>query len=85
MGSYGQLSYTCVEDIDFRVYTDEEIKKISVLRITNDQSINELGHLSPDGLYDLRMGKECSKSVTFPWLSSLSPSTIFIVAYVSSS
>lgn len=56
MGSYGQLSYTCVEDLNFRVYTDEEIRKISVVRITNDLSINELGHFSPDGLYDLRMG-----------------------------
>lgn len=56
MGSFGQVGFTRVEDLMFRIYTDEEIKKISVARITNDQSINELGHLSADGVYDLRMG-----------------------------
>ncbi|XP_069956974.1 DNA-directed RNA polymerase I subunit RPA1 [Cherax quadricarinatus] len=56
MGSYGQVMHTSVNNITFRVYTEEEIKEISVVKITNDQSFNELGHQLRDGIYDLRMG-----------------------------
>ncbi|KAG7161070.1 DNA-directed RNA polymerase I subunit RPA1-like [Homarus americanus] len=56
MGSYGQVGFTCVKDLLFRVYTDKEVQQISVVKLTNDESINELGHFAADGLYDLRMG-----------------------------
>ncbi|CAL4060940.1 unnamed protein product [Meganyctiphanes norvegica] len=56
MGSYGQLGFTTIDDLLFRIYTEDEIKKISLLRITNDQSFNELGHIAQGGVYDLRMG-----------------------------
>ena len=46
-----------IKDVQFRVYTDEEIEKISVLKLTNDESINALGHFVKDGVYDLRLGK----------------------------
>lgn len=60
MGSYRQLEYTRVENIGFRIYTPEEIRRISQVEVTNDESLNELGHILPNGLYDLRMGESCA-------------------------
>lgn len=59
MGSYGQMEHARIEDIGFRIYTAEEIRRISLLEITSCESLNELGHIIPNGLYDLRMGKSC--------------------------
>lgn len=56
------MEHTRVEDIGFRIYTAEEICRISMVEITNDASLNELGHIIPNGLYDLRMGPLPGKS-----------------------
>lgn len=56
MGSYKQVEHTRIEDIGFRIYTEDEIRHISLVEVTNDDSFNELGHIIPSGLYDLRMG-----------------------------
>ncbi|KAG0711590.1 DNA-directed RNA polymerase I subunit RPA1 [Chionoecetes opilio] len=56
MGSYRQVEHSRIEDIGFRIYTDDEIHRISQVEITNDESLNELGHIIPSGLYDLHMG-----------------------------
>ncbi|KAK3851309.1 hypothetical protein Pcinc_042034 [Petrolisthes cinctipes] len=45
MGSFGQLIHTKVEDLMFRMYTNEEIKSISVLKVTNDMTYDELGNV----------------------------------------
>ncbi|XP_045594086.1 DNA-directed RNA polymerase I subunit RPA1 isoform X2 [Procambarus clarkii] len=54
--SYLQVGDTSVRDLWFKIYTDDEIKQLSVLRISEDQSINDLGHLVDNGVYDLHMG-----------------------------
>ncbi|KAK4305013.1 hypothetical protein Pmani_023073 [Petrolisthes manimaculis] len=56
MGSFGQLIHTKVEDLMFRMYTNAEIKSISVLKVTNDTTFDELGNVSRGGVYDLRLG-----------------------------
>lgn len=55
MGGSGQ-EHVVIENLGFRIYTDEEIKKISVMRISNPETFNRLGHISANGLYDLRLG-----------------------------
>ncbi|XP_045123262.1 DNA-directed RNA polymerase I subunit RPA1-like isoform X2 [Portunus trituberculatus] len=56
MGSYNQVEHTRIEDIGFRIYSEDEIRQISLVEVTSDESFNELGHIIPSGLYDLRMG-----------------------------
>ncbi|XP_067949122.1 DNA-directed RNA polymerase I subunit RPA1-like [Watersipora subatra] len=41
---------------EFGCYTDDEIRKLSVLEITNQKTFDELGHATPFGLYDRRLG-----------------------------
>ncbi|XP_068205698.1 DNA-directed RNA polymerase I subunit RPA1 [Palaemon carinicauda] len=55
MGGSGQ-EYVKIENLGFRIYTDDEIKKIAVMRISNPETFNRLGHISTNGLYDLRLG-----------------------------
>ncbi|KAK7076458.1 hypothetical protein SK128_026044, partial [Halocaridina rubra] len=61
MGIFGQSEFVSIDNMNFRVYSDEEIKKISVLRITNHETFNDLGHIAPNGLYDLHLGPVSSQ------------------------
>ena len=47
-------SFVCVE---FGCYTDEDIRKLSVLEVTNQKTFDEMGHATVNGLYDRRLGK----------------------------
>lgn len=42
--------------VSFGFYTAEDIRKISVVEVTNPDTFNSLGHPTPGGLYDPRMG-----------------------------
>lgn len=46
-----------VDQLDLRVYSDDEIEKISVMQVTSEEAINQIGHCCRGGLYDQRMGK----------------------------
>ncbi|XP_018009970.1 DNA-directed RNA polymerase I subunit RPA1, partial [Hyalella azteca] len=48
--------YTEIDRLDLRMYSDEEIEKISVMQVTSEESINNMGHCCKGGLYDQRMG-----------------------------
>ncbi|KAB7494013.1 DNA-directed RNA polymerase I subunit RPA1, partial [Armadillidium nasatum] len=56
MGSLKQIPHTRIENLSFRLYSEEEIDKISVIHITKDESFNSLGHYFDKGIYDLHMG-----------------------------
>ena len=45
-----------INKVEFRVYSDEEIGKLSVMQVTTEEAINKIGHCTRGGLYDLRMG-----------------------------
>lgn len=42
--------------VSFGAYSAEEIRKLSVVELSNPLSFNQLGHPVPKGLYDLHMG-----------------------------
>lgn len=42
--------------LKFRIYTPKEILSLSVLRVTQQKTFDELGHPLPNGLYDPRFG-----------------------------
>lgn len=52
-----KLPFTDISQMEFRIYSDAEIEKISVMQITSEEAINRLGHCNRGGVYDLRMGK----------------------------
>lgn len=42
--------------LKFRIYTPKEILSLSVLRVTQQKTFDELGHPLANGLYDPRFG-----------------------------
>ncbi len=42
--------------VNFSIYTAEDIKKLSVKKVTNPQSFDALGHPTIGGLYDPAFG-----------------------------
>ncbi len=42
--------------LQFNIFSSEEIKKLSVVSITNTTSFDAIGNPSPAGLYDIAMG-----------------------------
>ncbi|XP_023348472.1 DNA-directed RNA polymerase I subunit rpa1 [Eurytemora carolleeae] len=60
MGSYkNDLRDTVhfkADRVQFRLYSKEEILKLSVVEIFNPAAFNQLGHPLDNGLYDLKMG-----------------------------
>lgn len=42
--------------LEFSCYTDDDIRNLSVLEITNEKTFDELGHVNAGGLYDRRLG-----------------------------
>uniref|UniRef100_A0A2P2I841 DNA-directed RNA polymerase subunit n=1 Tax=Hirondellea gigas TaxID=1518452 RepID=A0A2P2I841_9CRUS len=45
-----------VNELGFRIYSESDIDKISVMQVTTEEAINSLGHCNRGGVYDLRMG-----------------------------
>ena len=45
-----------LQSISFKFYSTEEIKKLSVVEVTNPQTFDALGHCTKFGLYDNAMG-----------------------------
>ena len=43
--------------VEFGCYTDEDIRKLSVLEVTNQKTFDEMGHATVNGLYDRRLGE----------------------------
>ncbi|XP_043646284.1 DNA-directed RNA polymerase I subunit RPA1 [Drosophila teissieri] len=43
-------------DLEFAVFTDQEIRKLSVVKVITGITFDALGHAIPGGLYDIRMG-----------------------------
>ena len=52
-----KIPFTDISQMEFRIYSDAEIEKISVMKIVSEDALNKLGHCNKGGLYDLRMGK----------------------------
>ena len=42
--------------VNFGFLSDEEVKRLSVCKITNEVAFDSLGHAVPHGLYDIRLG-----------------------------
>ncbi|RKP17001.1 beta and beta-prime subunits of DNA dependent RNA-polymerase, partial [Rozella allomycis CSF55] len=49
-------TFRSARSVNFRFYTQDEIKKISVKQITNPIMFDNLGHVIPNGLYDASLG-----------------------------
>lgn len=45
-----------IDGVDFSILSTEEIKAISVLRIENANTFDEMGHPAAGGLYDPALG-----------------------------
>ena len=52
----GQLR-TELNNLSFKTYTADEIRKLSVISLTKAESLDALGHPVVGGVYDLRLGK----------------------------
>ncbi|KAH3734598.1 hypothetical protein DPMN_041037 [Dreissena polymorpha] len=46
-----------IQDLQFRFYTTQEIKALSVKEITNTETFDNLNHPTVGGLYDSSLGK----------------------------
>ncbi|GFU75942.1 DNA-directed RNA polymerase I subunit RPA1 [Trichonephila clavipes] len=50
------ITFKTIKGMSFGLLSTEDIKKISVLEITNIELLDCLGNAAPGGLYDLRLG-----------------------------
>lgn len=57
MGSFDQLPFSNITNANFSIFTNEDVKKLSVVEITKPISTNSLGSYLDNGIYDLRLGK----------------------------
>jgi len=46
-----------IEDVQFRFYTPDEVRAISVKEITNLETFDNLSHPTVGGLYDQALGE----------------------------
>ncbi|XP_074320854.1 DNA-directed RNA polymerase I subunit 1 [Silene latifolia] len=51
-----EMGTETVESVRFGIYTDEEVHKLSVMKITNRELLTNVGQPQPDGLYDPSLG-----------------------------
>ncbi|KAJ5167132.1 DNA-directed RNA polymerase I subunit [Penicillium canariense] len=56
MGTFARPVASSIAGVDFNVYSDEEIKKLSVKRIHNTPTLDSFNNPVPGGLYDPAMG-----------------------------
>ena len=45
-----------VEEVRFGIYSDDEVRTLSVKKITNRELLNNVGQPEVDGLYDPALG-----------------------------
>lgn len=48
--------FSSIQNLSFGVFTDEEIKKLSVVKLSTPLTFTQLGHTLPGGLYDPALG-----------------------------
>ena len=53
---YLQVPTECVKSVKFSFFSDEDVRKISVKKITKDQYLDVMGRPEPGGLYDPHLG-----------------------------
>lgn len=46
-----------VKSLSFEIFTSEEIRKLSVLDVTNTEILDKLENPTSEGLHDLRLGR----------------------------
>lgn len=56
MATFARPVASSIAGVDFNVYSDEEIKKLSVKRIQNTPTLDSFNNPVPGGLYDPAMG-----------------------------
>lgn len=56
MATFTRPIASSIAGVDFNVYTDEEIKRLSVKRIHNTPTLDSFNNPVPGGLYDPAMG-----------------------------
>lgn len=56
MATFARPIASSIAGVDFTVYSDEEIKKLSVKRIQNTPTLDSFNNPVPGGLYDPAMG-----------------------------
>lgn len=56
MTSLSEEIHYAPDSINFSMFSVDELRKLSKVKVTNKVAINDLGQPLPDGLYDLRMG-----------------------------
>lgn len=56
MATFARPVASSIAGVDFNVYSDEEIKKLSVKRIQNTPTLDTFNNPVPGGLYDPAMG-----------------------------
>jgi DNA-directed RNA polymerase I subunit RPA1 len=56
MATFARPVASSIAGVDFTVYSDEEIKKLSVKRIHNTPTLDSFNNPVPGGLYDPAMG-----------------------------
>ncbi|XP_055854133.1 DNA-directed RNA polymerase I subunit RPA1 [Episyrphus balteatus] len=58
MKTYNRDTDMIPSGLEFAVFTGEQIKKLSVVKIITGLTFDQLGHAFPGGLYDLAMGSQ---------------------------
>jgi DNA-directed RNA polymerase I subunit RPA1 len=56
MSSFSSVVFSAVTSCSFGFYSDEDIKRLSVKRITRSDGLDSLGQPIPGGLYDAALG-----------------------------
>lgn len=56
MATFARPIASSIAGVDFSIYSDEEIKKLSVKRIQNTPTLDSFNNPVPGGLYDPAMG-----------------------------
>ena len=56
MANFSRPVASNIVGVDFTIYSDEEIKKLSVKRIHNTPTLDSFNNPVPGGLYDPAMG-----------------------------
>ena len=51
------VAHHALDSVTIGVYSSDEVKSLSVIKCTNPQSFDPLGHATKNGLCDKAMGK----------------------------
>ena len=75
---YLQVPTECVKSVKFSFFSDEDVRKISVKKITKDQYLDVMGRPEPGGLYEPHLGP-LEETVSYLLSLSLSLSHICLI------